>query len=58
LQGFTNFAWHYREKDVAPVGPEFLLSIPASSTRPLRTQETVAFLRAVLNSYGIAPNEY
>jgi hypothetical protein len=59
LLGFTNFAWHYRGDERTPsTGPAFLLSVPIVSTRALHNPETSRCLQAVLNTYGVAPNEY
>jgi hypothetical protein len=59
LLGFTNFAWHYIGDQCAlPTGPEFILAVPASTARPLRSEETIRSLQAVLRTYGVCPNEY
>jgi nucleoid DNA-binding protein len=57
LLGFTNFAWHY--SGAAPSRPpEFLLSVPLKSARPLASAETIECLRLALDTYGVCANEY
>lgn len=59
LLGFTNFAWHYvGDNRTKTSGPEFLLSIPLASARPLSSPETARCLKVALDSYGVPPNEY
>jgi hypothetical protein len=59
LLGFTNFGWHHlKDKPNELRTPEFLLAIPNQAQRPLRTPETVACLKRILDEYGVAPNEY
>src|SRR6185437_392475 len=39
LLGFTNFAWHYNGAGTSRP-PEFLLSVPTKSVRPLKNEDT------------------
>ena len=57
LLGFTNFAWHY-SRGGAPRAPEFLLSVPVASARPLASAETLKCIRLALETYGVCLNEY
>jgi hypothetical protein len=57
LLGFTNFAWHY-SGDAPSRAPEFLLSVPIKSARPLASAETLDCLRLALDTYGVCANEY
>lgn len=57
LLGFTNFAWHYSGAGV-PRPPEFLLSVPIKSNRPLVNADTLGRLQLVLDTYGVCANEY
>jgi hypothetical protein len=57
LLGFTNFAWHY-SRDAEPQAPEFLLSVPITSARPLASTETMKCLRLALDAYGVCASEY
>jgi hypothetical protein len=59
LLGFTNFGWHHlKDKPNELRTPEFLLSVPHQAARPLHTPETFVCLKIILDSYGVAPNEY
>ena len=57
LLGFTNFAWHYCGTAEGR-RPEFLLSVPTHSARPLVNGGTVRHLQLVLDMYGVCLNEY
>jgi len=57
LLGFTNFAWHY-SGNAPSRPPEFLLTVPTTSARPLTSAETLECLRLALDTYGVCANEY
>jgi hypothetical protein len=57
LLGFTNFAWHYSGTRPT-LYPEFILTTPHKSARPLASPKTVEQLRATLENYGLFPLEY
>jgi hypothetical protein len=57
MLGFANFAWHYGG-NAESRRPEFLLSVPERSERPLVNAGTIRHLKLVLNMCGVCPNEY
>jgi hypothetical protein len=59
LLGFTNFAWHHKPTEaIRATEPEFLLSVPLKSKRPLKKPATVRCLKLVLDAYGLVRCEY
>lgn len=52
---FTNYSYHYQEKDQATAG-EFLLSVPQHPVFPVRNAHLWENLRLALNNYGNIPN--
>ena len=59
LIGFTNFAWHYAERE-QPISraSEYFLLTPMATERKLKCQETVQCLRVAFDTYGVCAPEY